>query len=540
MRPQDTFALGLFHDSTRWFAENPMAANLQNVKASIKFLKRNQDTGGTNLGVALEQALHLPPTPGSRARHLLVVTDAEVSDGGRILQLASEEAKRPQGRRISVICIDASPNALLANELAERGGGVCRFLTSDPEQEDVEAALDSLLQDWSAPVLHGLRLLVDRPRAEVVEHSVHPHRSEESCWIDLGDLPAGRAVWIPGRVPAGESPRLSFRLVTAEGAEIDACRRDMDITEENRPALKALFGARKVLGLEYLMTGQYEREDLYDRLQHLGYDPYAVLNGSNPLRRLYRENQQEETRALLRGLLVREALNYGLASAETAFIAVGSETEAIPQKTVAVPNALPSGWSPMMAGDMCGSMREVAAAYAGKSDRDIAFEECDSGLDGADDGGGISYIDPKSPGIVQKTMRALGNLLRGGEKPQGAIQVPGLGVIFSGVPVFDHGEAILFDSATADTPFWSGCIALFQVSFPQGVPADLDSELELRLYVGDLADPDMCVRLSDLMRQGGTQPVNIVKEKWEGIRLVLRDPNGVWGETAPELVVTMR
>ena len=537
MRPQDTFALGLFHDSTRWFAEKPIAATLQNVTASVKFLKRNRDSGGTNLGVALEQALHLPQTTDSRARHLLIVTDAEVSDGGRLLQLASAEATQPQGRRISVICIDAAPNALLANELAERGGGVCRFLTSDPEQEDVEAALDSLLQDWSAPVLHGLRLVVDRPKAEVVEHTVQPQSQGDNCSIDIGDLPAGRAVWIAGRVPVGDSPHLSFRLVTAEGSEVAACQQDLDVTEEHRPALKALFGARRVLGLEYLMTGDYTGEDLHDRLAHLGYDPYTALIGPSQRGRLYRENQQQDTRTVLRGLLVREALEYGLASAETAFIAVGSEAEAIPQKTVAIPNALPSGWSPLMAGDMCGSMREVTAAYGTGSNGDINCDECDSGLDGADDGERISYVYPN---IVQKTIHALGNLLRGGGKPQGAIQVPGLGVVFSGVPVFDHGEAILFESATADTPFWSGCIALFEVSFPQGPPSDLDSELELLLFIGDLTAPRMCVRLSELMHQGGMHPVNIVKEKWEGLRLVLRDPKGIWREFAPELIVTMK
>ena len=113
--------------------------------------------------MALEQALGLERAAGERARHVLIVTDAQVSDAGRILRLAEEEARRADRRRISVLCIDAAPNSYLAQELAERGGGVARFLTSDPEQGDIATALDEVLADWAEPVLAGLRLEVDRP-----------------------------------------------------------------------------------------------------------------------------------------------------------------------------------------------------------------------------------------------------------------------------------------------------------------------------------------------------------------------------------------
>ena len=51
----------------------------------------------------------------------IIVTDAEVSDEGRILRLASEEARETDRRRISVLCIDAAPNSFLANELGSLG-----------------------------------------------------------------------------------------------------------------------------------------------------------------------------------------------------------------------------------------------------------------------------------------------------------------------------------------------------------------------------------------------------------------------------------
>src|SRR5438105_4215470 len=110
---RDSFALGLFHNSTRWFKDRPLSATAKTVQEAVEFLKRHRDSGGTELGVALEQGLHLPIAgTGSVARHVLLITDAEVTDAGRILRLAEEasNATPEKRRRVSVLCIDAAPN----------------------------------------------------------------------------------------------------------------------------------------------------------------------------------------------------------------------------------------------------------------------------------------------------------------------------------------------------------------------------------------------------------------------------------------------
>ena len=257
--PQDSFALGLFHDSTKWFADRPRNADSGTVAAAIDFLQRTKDSGGTNLGVALEQALGQKRRSEEASRHVLVLTDAEVSDAGRILRLAESESQRGDRRRISVLCVDAAPNSFLARELAERGGGVAKFLTSQPEEEDITTALDRILEDWSAPVFTGLRLEVNRPEVEAVGRTAVKAQKAGGSAIDIGDLPAGRAIWIAGRVPQGDSSELAFRLTTAEGKEVAARRCDLS-DNGNRPALKALFGASKVLGLEFLTTAYYDEK----------------------------------------------------------------------------------------------------------------------------------------------------------------------------------------------------------------------------------------------------------------------------------------
>ena len=50
-----------------------------------------------------------------------------------------------------------------------------------------------------------------------------------------------------------------------------------------------------------------------------------------------------------------------------------------------------------------------------------------------------------------------------------------------------------------------------------------------------LSDP----RLADLVRQGGERPLNIARQQDELVRLVLRDPTGVWAHKAPRIEVVL-
>ncbi|MEZ4622806.1 MAG: hypothetical protein R2867_45920 [Caldilineaceae bacterium] len=205
-------------------------------------------------------------------RHLLIVTDAAVSDAARILRLADEEAVRTDRRRISVLCIDAAPNAFLANELAERGGGVARFLTSDPQQNDIVTALDEVLQEWSEPLLVGLQLGVDAAGVEVSGRNlVHQNTDAVPCAVNhrFGRSRGGaytmghRALALYRRFVERIYVRFSLITTASPQRQILATSAKLDKTEpwsqksihpddETYPvaALKALFGARRV-NVEY-------------------------------------------------------------------------------------------------------------------------------------------------------------------------------------------------------------------------------------------------------------------------------------------------
>ena len=522
---RDDFALGLFHDTTHWFAPQTRPGSPEMTAQATAFLLAQKDSGGTNLGVALEQALSLRRAKGARARHILIVTDAEVSDAARILRLAEGEAAHAERRRISVLCIDAAPNAFLATELAERGGGVSRFLTSAPEEEDISTALDEVLADWAAPMYTDLRLAINQPGLELARDHA---RAGEPGWsqIELGDLPAGRAIWTVGRVPLAAAP-LAFRLTSGDRAAAPLAQTETGETTAPFPALKALFGAKGILGLEFLLGAGYDDAQLREQLRHLGYDPAPVLAaGATTPPKVYAENARVDTTKALRSFLVSEALGYGLASAETAFVAVRHEAGQPVAGTVVVANALPSGWSPGFLGG--GQMRQSG----GRMLRAISLG-----------GGGVMPLRMAAPA---PPVRATARFAQAAAPTPAAGNAPattGLVTIFAGVPQLRNGEAVLFDSAaiTSGQAFSPRTISRLVISFMAGMPAavTIDPALTLAIFVDDLAAPRANVRLAELIRQGGERPLNLIWNAGQPLRIVLRDPSGAWAGGAPEFGLSL-
>ncbi len=518
----DAFGLGLFHNTTRWLARAPRKAGAKAIQEAVHFLKAHRDSGGTELGVALEQALSMPRTKGPFARHVLIATDAEVSDAGRILRLADQETIEPDRRRISVLCIDAAPNAYLATSLAERGGGVARFLTSDPEEGDISTALDEVLADWAQPILAGLRLEVNRPGVQAAGRQVVGARELGWQAVDLGDLPTGRTVWVAGRVPRGDGGDLSFRA-SGEGQELGLGPVVL-AADGAGAALKALFGAWRVAGLEYLIQGAYGPEELDEHLLRLGYDPERDLARRGARAKVYAENARGESEKALRELLAREALDYGLASSETAFVAVRSERGQAVQATVAVANALPAGWSEsFLAAPAMGVRASGMAHYRLASPPPMAA--------------------PPSVRADLSVPPAAGMRSMASEEAGAASQRAAAEVIFSGVAATVRGEAVLFDSdrrQDAGRLPVALRLAWLGLRYVGSGPKAIDPGLELLIFVDDMAEARARVRLSDLERHGGGRPLNVTRRLGERLLITLQDPNGVWASGAPHIELAVR
>ena len=328
------FNICIFSDRPVWCIQNgQVVAAPENVHAAKAFVNNTSLFGGTELGVALEQAAAQTKLPGTFSRHIIVITDGQVTDEARLFRLAEKERGNPDARRISVITIDSSPNVYLTGELARLGGGTAKFLEDNGQ---VQGVLEELLLCWQQPLYDDAVLSAGSPDLDVPGYRTTMENGDRA--VDIGDVRPGMPLFLCGRLPLAEG-ETTLTLATANAGQIaraTAVPGDGNLSM----AVKALFGAAKIRALEYILQAVHAPEEIRKRLADLGYDPAAGVDGGA----LYPENRKDAAGEMLRQLIISESLQYGIPSSLTGFIGVSERRGIVPQVTVAVPNALPAGW----------------------------------------------------------------------------------------------------------------------------------------------------------------------------------------------------
>jgi Ca-activated chloride channel family protein len=518
LKRDDTFNLCLFESNTHWFREEPVKASPEHVAEAKRFLM-DRTAGGTELGLAIEQALRQPERRGRSARHLVVITDAQVSDDGRILRLIEDEREKKRGRRCSVVCIDSAPNSYLANEVAEAGRGIARFLTSSPGENDITNALDDVLTEISRPLLSRWRISTDRTIAPGGTLEFDRRKGIYSAPLDY--LPSGRTTYVLVRGEEG-LPGGSFSLLNEDGEEIDNC-----LTEE-MTGVGAVYGARLISRLEQLAASGLDRKAISEKVRAMG-EKLPPGAGSRPV---YSENRLGENRALVSGLLAEVSLRYGVISSETGFIAVSKKKGSAPTRTVAVPNALADGWDDKFVTAGGGARRSIPRpmANAMPATNRIALDSISShrsllSLSSEED----RYCRLQSSSIQIKDARRLmdyesawpddqEDLLERSDRPGGGTTGP----LFAGTAVWKGGEAVLFDSADKRGAAVGPSISRLSVALNPGVEV---RGLVLLLFLDDMQMPKVRVRLEDLRDLGGSRPLNL-RYTGERLRIVLMRESG--------------
>lgn len=470
---KDRFNLCLFHTTTKWFADEPVRATGIAIRRAVEFL-HDPESGGTELGVALEQALSQESAKGDLSRQVLIITDAEVTDQGRILELVRREAAKRKRRRCSILCIDSAPNSFLARSIAEVGGGSCKFLTSSPEEVDITTALDAVLEEWSASVLSNVRLVASRKAV-----GLRSTAQDGMYRLEAMELKAGRSAWVAGRFVKARKP---LRMM------IEGCNYDAP-THECK-GVRALYGARLVNELEMLMHSGLEEAEMSSRLNALGFE----FKNAYPDHVVYRENRCQALRKALTKAIIAASLEHGVASSETAFVATRKEKGEVVKATVAVGNALPQGWSDSF----------LSSSPFHLSPKLVASQPVMAM---------VSHLAVPDADEDRSDLENLGYPIRSMCRLQ-----------FSGVPTFVNGEAVLVEVGEGEAVEGAvsvvfGTIAMFVHGATPGPKA------MLQVFVGDAASPVMKVLLRDLLRHG-RRPVNFRRSIREALRVVLVDPEG--------------
>ncbi|HVE38263.1 MAG TPA: VIT and VWA domain-containing protein [Planctomycetota bacterium] len=289
LEPDDTFQVLRFSDRVSAMASAPVAATPENVRRGLDYVASLVTDGGTEMQKVVQVALDYPVAPG-RFRIVSFMTDGYNGNDREVVSFAREHLG---SARIFSFGVGDSVNRYLLEALARVGRGASTFVTLD---EATERAADELYQRIEHPALADLR--IDWGAMNVSDVQPQP----------LPDLFVGRPVVLCGRFKG--QGRAAVRLSGRAGERPVELSLEVDLDEPGlrHAALPSIWARTKIAGLHDRAFGAPDSREYMEEIRRL-------------------------------------ALNYGLMSEWTAFVAVDSlsRTEGSFGTTVVQPVSVPSG-----------------------------------------------------------------------------------------------------------------------------------------------------------------------------------------------------
>lgn len=286
MRPDDTFQLIRFSNNASQLGPRPIPATPENVRKGLAYLRSLEGMGGTMMIEGIKAALDFEHDP-RRLRFVCFMTDGYI---GNEVEILGEVHKRIGASRIFSFGVGTSSNRYLLDHMAKIGRGAVAYLDLKDSATEV---MDRFFERISHPAMTDLEI----DWAGMKASDVYPARSP--------DLFVGRPVILTGRCDGAVPPVVRVRGRIGDGVqtlEVPVSGSDAAAT-----ALPAVWARMKIADLGDRAT--YQRD------------------GDLP------------------GQIRTVALEYGLMSAYTAFIAVDSTTRTAGDygTTVHVPVPVPEG-----------------------------------------------------------------------------------------------------------------------------------------------------------------------------------------------------
>jgi len=268
LRPDDTFQIVRFSSNASTLGPVPVPATKDNVRRGRKYVSGLTGSGGTMMIAGIKAALDFDHDP-ERLRVVTFLTDGFIGNEAQILGAVHDHLG---AARVFSFGVGSAPNRYLMNRMAKLGNGAVAYLGLNDDGGDV---MDRFFARVSHPVLTDITV----DWGDLDARDVVPAR--------IPDLFVGRPVIVTGRFD-GEEPT----EIRVEGrAADDIVRATFDVTpaSDTHAALRPVW-ARLAIA------------ELADRAT---YDPDVEL----PQR------------------ITEIALEHGLMSAYTSFVAVDSLTK---------------------------------------------------------------------------------------------------------------------------------------------------------------------------------------------------------------------
>ena len=287
LKPGDTFQVIRFSNNASQFGPEPVPATPENVARAKRYVRQLEGSGGTEMIEGIRAALNFPHDP-RRLRFVTFLTDGYIGNEVEILEAIHKSIGES---RIFSFGVGDSVNRYLLNRMAKVGRGAAAYLALDDSGAEV---MRYFFNRISRPVLSDVE--IDWGTMKVTD--TYPKR--------LPDLFVGRAVVVTGKF-TGEPGKPVVRG-RAGGQRVEYAVPDPD-GDDAHAFIPNIWARLRIA-------------DLADR-QAWTHDPHNELGGA----------------------IKKTALEYGLMSDYTAFVAVDASrrTDGIHGTTVHQAVPVPRG-----------------------------------------------------------------------------------------------------------------------------------------------------------------------------------------------------
>lgn len=293
MRPDDTLQVITFASDASAMAPKPVSATKENVARALRFMEQTHAGGGTMMVEGMKASL-TPQVDESRPRYVAFLTDGYIGNEAEIL--GALHGVLGQSRVFS-FGVGSSTNRYLLDAMAKMGRGAVAYLGNNDSGEQVmleyfervtHPALTDIQIDWG-----GLQVKQVLPR-------------------ELPDLFVGRPVILTGKVTGGADKATTVKVTGKVGGQTRTIEIPVNPTQASANSAQTAA-----------LPAIWARQAIADLAERSIYDPNIELPQA-----------------------VRQvALEYGLMSSFTAFVAVDatSKTAGESGTTVATPLPVPEG-----------------------------------------------------------------------------------------------------------------------------------------------------------------------------------------------------
>ncbi len=284
----DTFQVIRFSNNASQFGPNPVPATPANIRKAIRYVDNLHGSGGTMMIEGIKAALDFAHDPG-RFRLVSFMTDGYI---GNEVEILAAVHQRLGASRIFSFGVGSSVNRYLLDRMANLGKGAVAYIGLD---ESAGQVVDLFYERISHPALTDVN--IDWGNMQVTD--VYPNH--------IRDLFVGRPVILTGRFKGQRKTTIRVSGKVGDLTQEIAIPVNLDDSASTHSGIACVWARKRIETLANQAT--------YD-------------NNSD-----------------LPGQIKQVALEYGLMSAYTAFIAVDSSRKTTGDHgvTVAVPVPVPEG-----------------------------------------------------------------------------------------------------------------------------------------------------------------------------------------------------